>query len=135
MQNDFKLSESISITELNPYNCALKNEYIDRILTLGMIVASNVPEAKILSCFISEKKLRDENAKGFDLSHGIGRAITFTWEEFTESSAIVLANRLVNQYECTVEINVNTSIVRLVYKTKKNKIILISNNSVNIIKY
>jgi len=132
---NFMLSEGVDMQSLNPMNFALKNDYIDNLLTIGMIISTNVNRPiTIVEGFVSRSKLTEDCRKGLDLNHATGNAISFTWDDFNEQNALGLGHRLLDLYQCSVVINMDKGVVSLYYSTKKRKFIYSNKNIYKILR-
>jgi len=99
---DVVFAENVTIEALNPHNFALKNEYIDNLISTAWLVVTRVaPEVegiKVIKGFLSESYIRANFKSAGDavFQHGKGLALELTWNDFTVDKATTTGLTLIN---------------------------------------
>ncbi|HNX38197.1 MAG TPA: hypothetical protein PL124_03940 [Candidatus Cloacimonadota bacterium] len=113
-----QFADGITLLNLNPFNYALKNDYINNLMNTGMcilpIVADTVVgDISIKKCFTSKKQFLNNDYEKEDprLSDKFseGLAIRLTWDEYDANMATQLAYRVMSQLELKMNIAINNT--------------------------
>lgn len=99
-----KFAENISIESLNPHNFAMKNEYIDNLISTAWLIipkiATDVDGLRVVKGFLSDAYMR-QNYRLEKLEHltrhGSGLALELTWESFTVDDATSIGIKLLEE--------------------------------------
>lgn len=104
MNYDVKFAENVTIESLNPHNFALKNEYIDNLLSTAWLlipaIGREYGDLKIIRGFMSEAYMRSQNYRVENAphiaQHAQGLALEVTWTMFNTDDAINTGLDLIN---------------------------------------
>ena len=106
MSSKLMFADNITMSELNPHNFALKNDYISNLVStaLAVIPYANLMLGKdkvfVTNGFLSRSYIQQElnlpKRKVEDMyKHAEGKALEITWEDFDVESAINLTNYMI----------------------------------------
>ena len=104
--NTLQFADNVTMTELNPHNFALKNDYISNLISTALKVVPyansmfgshniKVKRGFLSRSYIQEELLNTTNTNISDLyKHAEGLGITISWINFDSDSAIALCNEV-----------------------------------------
>lgn len=117
MNEQIVIANGVSISTLNPQNFALKNDYMDNLLSTAFMVFPIAIEVLGDRRFIIKRGFQShayitqevEAAITSELfKHTKGLALEFTWEGWTEEDALIVAKALYQRMKEPVKIIVNS---------------------------
>lgn len=86
---DIVFAENVTIESLNPHNFAMKNEYIDNLISTAMLIIPKIAcehtGIRIIRGFVSAAYIRDNyntDVADYVLKHANGLALEVTWDMF-----------------------------------------------------
>lgn len=97
-------AENVTIESLNPHNFAIKNEYIDNLLSTAWLLIPKIgvrqSGIRIIKGFLSEaymrKHYKTDNALHL-LQHSRGLALEVSWDMFTVDDALLVGHALMDE--------------------------------------
>ena len=124
--NNVNFAKGISIHELNSYNCALKNDYINNLIATAFqilpLMNTLVHGIEIAKGFISEAMAKDMSMLSCDRDrlYCKGLAISFKWLDYSQEEAIKLLKDHMFKIAGAFDIIIDDSALHCAY-AKKNK--------------
>jgi len=105
--SDFKLTDKIDLSILNPYDVKLGNEFNDNLISTALSIIPKAymmigSELEITRAFYPKGRLEAEigdKANAYERKYTYGLALTFKWKSFTENSAIRVAMDLFDELQ------------------------------------
>lgn len=97
---EFVIAQGVTLSELNPENNALKNEYADNLITTAMIILLDIWRRfngiKITKGFVSSGKMYKEilpktgrvKPTVYEKKHTLGLALEITWPDYDTDRAL-----------------------------------------------
>ena len=102
---DFMFGKDISLREINPDNNALKNEYVDNLMTTAMMVVPPLDQifgnlivvqgftaaSKLYKEILPKEKPERTKANMYEIRHTLGYGLCLTWEGYDVDRALAFA--------------------------------------------
>lgn len=104
--SEIVIANGVTLEAINPRNCALKTDYLDNLLTTAFSifprVASVIGDRRItvIRGYLPYAYIMQEMTEAPDkelLKHAKGKAFVFSWENFKEHEAFILARLLYDE--------------------------------------
>ena len=122
-------AKGVSIAELNQFNHALKNDYINNLISTAFkifpFIDKVVDGIRIVNGFVS-----DAHAKAMDMVRSSthkaftnGTAIEFTWMSYNKEQTILMLTNLMNEMPPGFELCVKDDSI-IIFNKKSDKILL-----------
>lgn len=141
-----KLAHGIKISDLNPHNFALKNDYMNNIISCGLILTDCISKCgfknsvNIVKGFLSNSYIADNLAVSagkcidFLMQHSRGNAIEITFDDFTVDKAIDFSKDMLysardNDEICRCIIYSGRESIGIYFEEKEYGIEIITNNN------
>jgi len=135
--SDFKLTNKIDLSILNPYDVKLGNEYMDNLISTALSIIPLAftmigTELEVVRAFYPKSRLEvdiGDRANAYDKKYTYGLALSFKWKSFTENSAIRIA---IDMFDTLSEAGLHIIIdpykeeLRLYRKMKDRKVFIIT---------
>jgi len=101
---DIVFAENVTIESLNPHNFAMKNEYIDNLISTAMLIVPKIAMEhsgiRVLRGFLSNAYIRDNfktDIADYVQKHSMGLAIELSWDMFDLDEATSMGLLLIEQ--------------------------------------
>jgi hypothetical protein len=104
MEYGVVFAENVTIESLNPHNFAMKNEYIDNLISTAWLLIPKIARQqsglRIVKGFLSDSYMRQhyrtDNAD-YILKHAKGLALEVTWDMFTADDATNVGHDIIRE--------------------------------------
>ena len=139
--SNINFAHGVTIYELNSYNCALKNDYINNLISMAFKILplynTIVGGIEITQGFISEAMAKDTDfiKSERDRNFCKGLAIEFTWAGYTVDSAITLTKQYMSQIKGSCDLVITDRALQIHFAKKDKTLYQRIKNSNNEIEY